>query len=643
MKFKLNIDAMKKDGQELQQEEKKDIQDTLNTQPSFADPEPQKEVKQWSEIQTAMQGQLNRQEGQGTPEPEPKLTLTPQAPAPKHPVSAQRTEQKDPVEAEKERILELLRVSLAEVTSPFRILMMGGDADYYLNIFEFFHEANPNIQYLKHLNGAGEKAYYEIDSLNPDLIIIHHATPVQSAVQFIQSLSRKTNAQNVLLKDAYWNKRILVIAPEDVTYELLLRQDLGVRFYIKEDISNNTVNIESFAVNIKNAYLDIQRQKQTLKGQEMPKADSLETVDADFFLRKQAKKVTRVIGIYSATGGSGKTMFVTNLAVVLGKYGNINDNESRVCLVEFTLGEKELDLFLNFHFDKNITGLARQVDSILQDKPENETKEQKIERKTRILEAIRNHMYHDDTDKIDVLLGTDAQYDYDSLSEEFVSELFTSLRQMYDIILVDFPTDMCRRQIILGLASMEEIYYICPMEVPAIRNAKTLINVFTSQYGFRKESIKMVVNKILPEQLRAFSRDEMEDHFARDGIQIVGELPWDEMASLSINKGEPLTRSLHAETLNLSNGATNYAEAVYDIATQINEMLVQPLAESTGKTKAKKVSASSSSSGKSSGGLFGKLTGALFSKKPKTEIPQKKTVKKKPVKRPAKGNLLRRK
>lgn len=541
--------------------------------------------------------------------------------------------QKSQEEIEKERILELLARAFAEVKTPFRIIMLGGDPEYYKNIFQFFHAANENIQFLEHINGAGDKAYYDIEALDPDLVIIHHASPIQSATQFIQSLSTRVNSQNVLLKEAFKEKRILVIAPEDVTYELLLRQDLGVRHYIKERSQDNTVDIEAFAVNIKNAYVDIQNQKRV-------ESIQTEATNEEYFLQQKTKKVNKVIGVYSATGGAGKTTFATSLAVVLGKYGNMNGNKSRVCLVEFTLGEKELDLFLGFRFDRNITGLARQIGPILHDIPENETKEQMIERKTRTFEAIRNHIYKDEKDNIDVLLGTDAQYDYDVLSEDFVNELFSCLRQMYDIVIVDFSTDMCRRQIILGLASMEEIYYLCPMEIPAIRNAKTLINVFTTQYGFRKESIKMVINKILPEELRAFSREEIAEHFHKEGIQIVGELPWEDYVSMSINRGEPLVRAMNMSTFNLAEGASNFAEAVYDIATQINEMLTQPLVEANDEKTAK---GDKGTSGKKKEGLFGKIAGSLFSKKSKEDATPKKRRRKKSsdAENAPSGNLLR--
>ena len=535
--------------------------------------------------------------------------------------------QQDPQEVERQRVLSLLQASLAEIRTPFRIMMLGGNEEYYNDIFTFFHEANENIHFIEHLNGAGDKAYYDIEALNPDLIVIYHATAGQTAIQFIQSLSVRVNSQNVLLKDVYKNKRILVVAPEDMTYELLITQNLGIRHYVKERSEDGTIDLEAFAINIKNAYIDIATQKQNESLRE-------EVTGEEYFLQQKAKRITKVIGVYSATGGVGKTIFATNLAVVLGKYGNINGNTSKVCLVEFTLGERELDLFLGLKAEKNITELARIVSPMIPGEDEPETRDQMIERKTKTFQAIREHITKDEKDCIDVLFGTDAQYDYDALSEAFVTELFTCLKQMYDIIIVDFPTDMCRSQIILGLVNMEDIYYICPMEIPAIRNAKTLINLFTTQYGFHKESIKMIINKILPEELRSFSREEVNAHFTKEGINIIGELPWEDKAPISINRGEPLTRSLDITTFNLAEGASNYAEAVYDIATQINEMLVQPLAEAG---EAKEAEGQAPAKKK---GLFGKLTSAIFSKKDKGEAPKKR--RKAPAKAPAqKGNLLK--
>ena len=151
--------------------------------------------------------------------------------------------QQDPQEVERQRVLSLLQASLAEIRTPFRIMMLGGNEEYYNDIFTFFHEANENIHFIEHLNGAGDKAYYDIEALNPDLIVIYHATAGQTAIQFIQSLSVRVNSQNVLLKDVYKNKRILVVAPEDMTYELLITQNLGIRHYVKERSEDGTIDL----------------------------------------------------------------------------------------------------------------------------------------------------------------------------------------------------------------------------------------------------------------------------------------------------------------------------------------------------------------------------------------------------------------
>lgn len=623
MGFKLSIDAMKNDKKMPARQEPVVQEKTQSSQaPQQAQSAPYYPQQGFIPNGATFGNQPQFQ----TPSPYmPSMPIQQAYAAYKSPVEQQPPA--DPREEERKRILSVLSASLAEIKKPFRVMMLGGDNEYYGNIFAFFHEANENIEFIEHLNGAGDKAYYDIEMMNPDLIIIHHASPIQSAVQFIQSLSKRVNSQNVLLRDVYKDKRVLVIAPEDVTYELLLTQNLGIRHYVKESSEDSSIDIEAFAVNIRNAYIDIENQKRS-------ESIRREASGEEYFLQQKAKRITKVIGVYSATGGIGKTMFASNLAVVLGKYGNVNGNKSRVCLVEFTLGEKEMDLFLGVRPECNITDLARVVGPLLADAGENETKEQVIERKTKTFEAIRTHMTKDEADHIDILVGTDAQYDYDVLSENFVIELFTCIKQMYDIIIVDFPTDMCRRQIILGLANMEDIYYLCPMEVPAIRNAKILISLFTTQYGFRKESIKMIINKILPEELRAFSREEVAAHFAKEGVNIVGELPWEEKASISINRGEPLTRSLDLATFNLAEGASNYAEAVYDIATQINPMLAQPLAEADDRKAGK-------AQGTGKKGIFGKLTSAIFSKKEeKGDAPKKKV--RKPVQKKAQtGNLLR--
>lgn len=622
MAFKLSIDAMKNEKKKGVEPAPQQPVQQPHVSPTQQAPMPQTQPNSWQPNAYAQRPVGMRTMGsQETVFVNPTSIQQAYRPEPKPPEPP-----KDPREEERKRIVSALSSLLAEIRTPVKVMMLGGDGEYFDAIFSFFHEANENIQFIEHLNGAGDKAYYDIEMTDPDIIVIHHATPVQSAVQFIQSLSVRVNSQNVLLRDVYKNKRIIVVAPEDMTYELLLRQNLGIRHYIKESSDDGSVDIEAFAVNLKNAYIDIEAQK---------KAESLreEVTGEEYFLQQKAKRITKVIGVYSATGGVGKTMFATNLSVVLGKFGNLNGNTSKVCLVEFTLGEKEIDLFLGLRPNKNITDLARIVGPLLDNANDKETQEQMVERKTKTFQAIREHMTKDEKDSIDVLIGTDAQYDYDVLSEDFVMELFTCLKQMYDIIIVDFPTDMCRRQIVLGLANMEDIYYLCPMEVPAIRNAKTLIDLFTTQYGFHKESIKMIINKILPENLRAFSREEVAAHFKKQGVGIIGELPWEDSAPISVNRGEPLARGLDLGTFNLEEGASNYAEAVYDIATQINVMLSQPLVEAN-EQKAEKAAGKTEKKG-----IFGKIT-TMFSKKG-APAPKKQARKSAPVKKPQKGSLLR--
>ena len=460
------------------------------------------------------------------------------------------------------------QMPVAPVTKPITAVCIGGNEQYYKTVLAPLSQAHPNIKFLKYIPVGGRNAFYTIDTMNPDIIVINHNTQLQSAIQFHEAISKDSDDNGVPYAEKFRDKRIVVIAPNDFNYEMELRAR-NIGFFVKEiNPKTHAVNIDELVTVIEAAYDDIEASKNApvtapMQGQQQalsPRALYQQQQEAAL-AAAQAMSAKQVIGVYSASGGAGKTMFATNMAAILAKYSNQDGgNNYRVCLVEYNLVCQNIDLFFNIKSDKNIGLLAQEVASNYINQ---ETGKIEIE-PAEMRPMISQYVYKEANTGLDILLGISVPLENDRIKKGFSECLFRTLREMYDVVIVDMSADIAKQSVLETFKSFDCIYYIMPMEVTAIRNTKVLFKFLTGLFKFAPEDIKVIINKVDADN-EEFGVDQVYKALAAEKCVPEGTIPNDEREVLSsINRGAPLAIEAIEHPV---------AQAIYSIALGINPMI----------------------------------------------------------------------
>ena len=463
-----------------------------------------------------------------------------------------------------------------------KVLCVGGNEQYFKTTLSHLHEEYPDVNFIKYVAVGGKSALYTIDSMQPDILLVYHKTQIQTALQFYESLQNDKDDNGVPYREKYRDKRIVVIAPNDLNYEIEMRNK-GLQFFIKENNpKTHTLNIPDLIEVIRAATRDI-----TISKEQQNNIDSMLDVEMPVVETKQENiplaplqqsptpipqkrylevpeqtqnlPENKIICVYSASGGSGKTMFATNIASILSKYSNQTGTPNyRVALVEYNLVCRNIDIFFNIKTNKDVGGLAQEVAGYT-----NANGEINIEPE-RLAPLISQYMYKEPNSGLDILLGISVPLEMDRIGKGFSKCLFQTLRNMYDVVIVDMATDIAKAPVLDAFSLADEIYYIMPMDVASIRNARRLIRFFTGLFKFKPEQVKIIINKANPDN-EEYGIDQIYDALKNDDCVPEGTIPYmDKEVLSSINRGVPLG----IEALD-----NPVAQSIYSIALGINPML----------------------------------------------------------------------
>ena len=535
--------------------------------------------------------------------------------------------------------------NVQEPINNIKVVMIGGNEQYYKTVLAGLKEQYKDIDFIKYINVGGKNAFYTIDSLNPDIVFMYYNASIQNAIAFNDAVQTEIDDSGVPYSKKYADKRLVVLAPNDFKYEMELREK-GINYYVTENNTrNHTVDIPKLVSVIRNAYNNIQECKEQriaaeqahLKTIEAPVEPVMEVpvsapasvpvTEAEKFaqqqgntnFKEQAAKMPlirqhreatvmpqeiaphEIIGVYSATGGAGLTTFATNLASVLAKYSNIDQNSDyRVCLLEYNLVCQNIELFFNIRTDKNIAVMAKEVSDLYYDENEGIIKcppEQ-------MAPIISRYVYKEERTGLDIISGIQVPLEIDRLRKGFTNCLFNALREMYDVVIVDMSADIAKTPMLEAFNNTDKFYYIMPMDVPSIRNTRVLLKFLTGMFKKSADSIKIILNKVNVDN-EEFGVDQVYKALASDNCVPEGTIPdLEHDVRSSINRGYPLVLEYPEHPI---------SQAILSIAVGINPMINAGDVEQAHLEETEKKSS----------GLLGKLFGGK--KKDSTEQKKKKT------------------
>ena len=175
----------------------------------------------------------------------------------------------------------------------------------------------------------------------------------------------------------------------------------------------------------------------------------------------------RVVTVFSAKGGVGKTTIATNLGVYLASTG------SRVLLVDLDLAFGDVAISLQLTPSRtasDLIAMSGQLDA------------------RGLASAVTRH-----ASGLDTLCAPDTPADADQIPAAMTTQLLQVARGMYDFIIVDTPPAFTEH-VLATLDVTDVSILIATMDVPAVKNMCLVLNTM-DQLGYPKQSRVVVLNR----------------------------------------------------------------------------------------------------------------------------------------------------
>lgn len=218
----------------------------------------------------------------------------------------------------------------------------------------------------------------------------------------------------------------------------------------------------------------------------------------------------RLITVFSAKGGVGKTTVSTNIAVALSLLGH------RVCLVDLDLGSGDVAITLQL-FPANTI-----VDAL----------------------AIAGDVGNDElaplltqySDNLWTLLAPNAPELNGSIGRHLVGNILSTLKQSFDYVVVDTPPAF-DDHVLQAFDESDLLLLLLTLDIPALKNLKITLETL-NLLNFPREKCRIVLNRA--DSKVGLAPSEVEKTLK---ATISASIPSTHEVPASINRGEPIVAS----------------------------------------------------------------------------------------------------
>ena len=216
----------------------------------------------------------------------------------------------------------------------------------------------------------------------------------------------------------------------------------------------------------------------------------------------------RVVTVFAAKGGCGKTTMATNLAATLAAGG-----QRRVCLVDLDLSFGDVAIAMQLFPTRSMVDAVTMRDTL-------------DEKGVRSL--ITPH-----SPGLDALLAPLEPGDAEKIAPAVVSEVIAVLRRSYDFVVVDTPPDF--KESVLAALDLSDVYVLlATLDVPALKNLRLTLDML-DLLGYPRENWQIVLNR--SDSKVGLNISDVEKTLK---VPIAAQVPSSRAVSASINKGIPL-------------------------------------------------------------------------------------------------------
>lgn len=237
----------------------------------------------------------------------------------------------------------------------------------------------------------------------------------------------------------------------------------------------------------------------------------------------------KVITVFSAKGGVGKTTIATNLAALIS-----HELEKAVIIVDLDLQFGDVPVLLDFEPRRTIIDL--------------------VERTEWGSEEVRGCL-HQYSQHLKVLAAPVRPEEAELVGGSHVKQLIESLRPLADFIIIDTAQNF-QEPILAALDESDEIAIIATLDIPTVKNVRLCLDVMQGVLEYPVDKTKLVVNRDAEDI--GIKADFLEEKL---GISICAKIPSDgRLAVQAANTGVPFV---------LSNPKAPISQGIRDLALEI--------------------------------------------------------------------------
>ena len=222
-----------------------------------------------------------------------------------------------------------------------------------------------------------------------------------------------------------------------------------------------------------------------------------------------------IITVTSGKGGVGKSTTTANLAVGIANLGK------KVVAIDFDIGLRNLDMIL---------GLENRIVYDVVDV---------MEERCNLSQALIN----DKKSKSLYFLPASQTKDKDVLERDKVKKLLLSLKEEFDVVLLDSPAGIesgFEHSIFLA----DRALIVSTPDVSSVRDADRVIGIIDAKSEKAKEGKEVekhvIINRIKPDMVEAGHMLSTEDVLSILALPLIGVVPDDEDIIGSTNMGDPI-------------------------------------------------------------------------------------------------------
>jgi len=228
-------------------------------------------------------------------------------------------------------------------------------------------------------------------------------------------------------------------------------------------------------------------------------------------LASDSPQLGKVITVFSAKGGVGKTTIATNLAMALGNHG-----ARQVCLVDLDLAFGDVAITLQIFPTRTIADAVAMQDQL-------------------DLDGVRSMLtpYRDGVSALVAPVQPDAK---DTISAQLVLRILELLRRSFDFVVVDTPPAF-DDQVLQAFDLSDRVLLVATLDVPALKNLKITLETM-NLLNYPRERCSLVLNR--SDAKVGITPGEASSTL---GMAITCCIPASRDVPASTNRGEPIVLS----------------------------------------------------------------------------------------------------